>query len=375
MPADFHYDTLKGYAELNKKNYPLKVSETYGNLNPGDSPLGTGRIKTGLPAAGYEKLKDRIKWGRDFNISFNYTINSRCTHNMEFTSKGYLEILKHIEKLMNAGVEQLTLASPSLLQIIHSHFPDLHIIISVITQIKSIKQVQVYKDMGASRIILSEDVNRNFNLLSTIGKNTDLPLEIIVNTRCLFYCSMRNSDYNFLSHCGAKNYSLPVFDYYKWICTQYLFKNPIEFFKMPWIRPEDISYYNDISYFKVIGRQLVAHGDLLRTAETYMKGEFDGNLIDLMGLFSPQRKEFYPINIDNKGLKDFILYFVEGKCHQNGCHNCNHCTSYLKKNLSPAEMEKLKKYSALYDREIKNYIQSKKNSSAENELFLATQEL
>jgi len=331
MPSDFKIHTIEAYANLNLQYNTVKIYETYGNLNPGHEVLGTGRTQRGLPKISDSNLKEYIEESALKGIKFNYTFNARCTSNMEFGLKGQNEILRHVEHLISLGVNQMTVVVPPVLQLIRNHFPDMYLCASVIANIRSVRQASLFKSMGADRLILSEDINRDFKLLEQIRKWCKLPLEIIVNTRCLYQCAFRNSDYNYLSHCGNSAKSLPIYDYYKWLCSQYLFANPIEFYKMRWVRPEDLNHYPYVSFFKVIGRQLVHEADLPRAAEAYMKGSFDGNLLDLLGVFAPSRKRFYPIDIDNNNLKDFINFFLEFKCMEKTCTNCDHCNAYIKR--------------------------------------------
>ena len=70
--------------------------------------------------------------------------------------------------------------------------------------------------------------------------------------------------------------------------------------RLNWIRPEDLHYYYElgIRHFKIQGRQNVVTGDVVKTLRYYIDEDFNGNLYDLITLFSPYNA-FQPY-MDNK---------------------------------------------------------------------------
>jgi collagenase-like PrtC family protease len=343
MPADYRVETLDRYAELNSQYPHLAVRETYGNLNPSPIELSTGRSAKGLPEISLAALKEYAAHGNRLGIHFNYTINTPCTGNLEFSSRGRKKFLGFVEQLLEAGIEHMTLASPSLIQLVKGHFPKMDITVSTIAQVDSVPAAKGFEEMGASRIVVAEDINRQFYVLRMIRRHINIPLEIIVNTRCFYSCPYRAMDYNLLGHLGGDSQAPDVRDYYKWICTGYLLSSPLEWMKMRWIRPEDLGLYGDITWFKVIGRHLVDRCDLPRAARSYMEGRFDGNLLDLLGNFSNERATLYPVAIDNRALDGFAAWYAKNpfNCAEQGCDGCNHCEEYLKKAVDPASLENL----------------------------------
>lgn len=354
MPADFRISTLDSYAELNGHYPSLKVRETYGNLNPSPIEISSGRSSRGLPEIKLQELGEYVAHGKRLGIDFNYTINAPCTGNQEFSTRGRRRILRFVEQLLEIGIEHLTISSPSLLQVIKGHFPQVQVTISTIAQIDSVIAARSFEEMGASRIVLAEDITRQFYLMRMIKRFIKIPLEIIVNTRCFFSCPYRSMDYNYLAHVGGSSNAPDVRDYYKWICTGYLLSAPLEWMKMRWIRPEDLGLYKEITYFKVIGRHLVDRCDLPRAARTYMEGRFDGNLLELLGNFSAERTALYPIKIDNRALDGFVAWFAKSQwnCVEEGCDGCNHCEEYLKKAVDPASLEGLTPMVARYQEQM-----------------------
>jgi collagenase-like PrtC family protease len=103
---------------------------------------------------------------------------------------------------------------------------------------------------------------------------------------------------------------------------------------MAWVRPEDIKHYVDIgiNIFKLQGRQAVLKGDPVRATEYYMQEYYDGNLVELLDVFSTTNA--FVVEVDNRKLDDYIKPFVKkpGFC-KNDCTTCGYCDAYVKKHL------------------------------------------
>lgn len=356
MPADFSIATLDRYAELNARQPRLMVLETYGNLNPNPLALGTGRITRGLPHADWEGLEGYIAHSRKLGMGFNYTFNSSCTGNFEFSSRGVRTLVSFFTRLLDIGCDLVTLAAPSLVSLVRGSCPAMRVAASTIAEIDSVCAVKQFEKMGVCRIILNEDILRDFSLITAMKRSATVPLEAIVNTRCIHICPFKPFDFNFLSHHGADVRTHPILDYYKWHCTRILFRNPVEWIKMPWIRPEDLYLYEDVDIFKVAGRQLTLEGDPVRTAECYMAGRYDGNLVALLGLFAPKRLAFYPIEIDNRKLDGFAEWFKRPRaCVPQACPDCSHCRQYAEAAIDPRSLPELARRAAAYERQLATF--------------------
>jgi collagenase-like PrtC family protease len=356
MPADFKLATLDRYAELNARYPHLQVLETYGNLNPSPLVLGTGRITRGLPASDWTGLEKYIAHSRRLGIGFNYTFNASCTGNLEFTAKGVRTLTGFFERLLEIGCDLVTLAAPSLISLVRGTCPRMRVAASTIAEIDTVVAVREFERMGVCRIILNEDILRDFSLMAAMKRAASVPLEAIVNTRCIHVCPFKPFDFNFLSHCGSDAHSRPILDYYKWHCTRILFRNPIEWIKMPWIRPEDLPLYEDVELFKVAGRQLAVDGDPARTAECYMRGRYEGNLVALLGLFAAKRLSFYPVAIDNRKLDGFADWFKRPRaCKPNGCSDCDHCATYARAAIDASSVAELERRAALLEQELATF--------------------
>ncbi|MDQ3263356.1 MAG: U32 family peptidase [Myxococcota bacterium] len=329
MPSDFNLRTLEEYAALNSQFQTVKVYESYGSLNPSPVAAGRQRVSPWLPSCDLPHLQRYIERSEELGMHFNYVLNSACTGGNEFDPVARREYVAFVSKLMEHGVKSVTVVTPSWIQILKSEFPDLYICTSTIAEIETVQAAKTYESFGVDRIIVAEDVQRQFDTLRRIRRATTKPLEVLTNTTCLFQCAWRKSHYNMLSHTQPQE--LDIEAYYHWQCMSIRATKPIELMKLRWVRPEDLPLYKDITYLKVVGRYFAQDSDLVRVARLYMEGSFDGNLWELIGNFAPQRKHgFY---IDNKALDGFVAWWAKSKknCKHLACDDCNHCAGHAER--------------------------------------------
>jgi collagenase-like PrtC family protease len=337
MPADFRLETLEAYAKLNERSDRLKIHETYGNLNP--SPFQSGRAvgSPRLPKVSEEELREYIRFSKARGISLNYTLNASCSGGREFTSAGLRSLLGTLDRLVELGVECVTLTTPAHIAVARSHFPSLELCTSVICELDSVAAVRAFAELGATRIIVSEDAHRQFDILRSMKRAVSLPLEVLTNSTCLFRCPWKAFHYNLLSHMSSRRQP-DIEAYYHWECMAVRTADPSELLKLRWIRPEDLDLYEDATYFKVVGRYFATDSDLPRVAQIYMDRRFDGNLWDLLGNFAPQRR--HGIRIDNRALDGFVAWFKASPrhCSEMACATCSHCEEFARRAVDVAAL-------------------------------------
>lgn len=344
---------------LDKIDYP-EVTTLFGGLP--ETIIAGGRPSSIIKDISYEEFEDYVKRVHEKGWIFDYTVNSTCLGNMEFSSEGRKEILKYIEGLLEAGVDSLTVSMPTLIEIIKRHFPDVKIKASTLQRIDSVAMAQKFEELGADLIMLSENINRNFELLSAIRRSVKSKIALVANVGCIYGCQSMHSHPNSTSHNGAKgNTRLPLSEYYQANCILTRISNPVEFVKSRWIRPEDVKVYEDIGIdmLKILDRNSTSD-TLGERVRAYSERSYDGNIIDFMGqMFNKKRsrtptlvaklsqerdegmkkigeffRTFFQVNIpdlfylDNKKLpKDFINGFMSRDCSKLSCDKCNYCKS------------------------------------------------
>jgi collagenase-like PrtC family protease len=348
VPADFKIETIDKYHRLNREYPGNKVLETFGNITVGVS-LESGRSVEVLPKVNMDQLRDYIRHSREKGIGFNYTLNASHMNNREYSREGVLELISFLGKLYDAGVRSLTVTLPSLFELIRKTGYDFELKSSVICGVDNANKAMNHKRMGAERIVVDESMNRNFAGLKRIVAAFGEKVEVIVNTICHKDCSYRMFHYNQISSDSVQLCGETSANYYSHRCMLRRYENRGNLMRLSWIRPEDIHYYEKVGirYFKLQGRQAVKTGDPARAVESYFKGRYDGNLMDLLELFGPHNN--FRLHIDNKKLEGFIKPYVENENHcRNDCGTCRYCDHWADKSIdrenAEAVMEKARTF-------------------------------
>jgi collagenase-like PrtC family protease len=332
VPADFKNETIDRYDQLNNAYNDSKVIETYGQITI-DNPIGSGRAYDLIPQVDMATLNRYIQYSREKNIGFNYSLNTTCFGNKEFTPGGMAEILRFLNDLYEAGVRSLTIALPSLIELVRLTKYDFEIKASTLCQVINANKAMAYKKMGVDMVIIDESINRDFGALTQIRDAFGEKIEIIANVICHKNCIYEMYHHNQVSHDMGNSAEQSV-TYYSHRCMMKRCEDAANLMKQNWIRPEDIKYYTavGIHYFKLQGRQAVLKGDPLRAAECYFKESYQGNLLELLDMFSPTNS--FMVYLDNRKLDGYIKPFVEkpGFC-KNYCANCRYCDIFVEKCL------------------------------------------
>jgi len=330
VPSDFKNKTIDGYVRLHERYPNHRVIETYGQITI-DSKFSSGRYLSELPQVSMENLGAYVAYCNQYGIAFNYTLNSSFMNNIEFTNQGISDIQRFIDILYNMGIRCFTVALPTVYEIIRSMGLNINIKASTICQINNANKAETYKRNGFDRIVVDESINRDFATLKRIVKCFGNGVEVIANSMCNKNCVNRMFHYNQTS---ADAYGKPGVTYYAPKCTLDLFKDPNRIMQLSWIRPEDISYYKNIGIYnyKLQGREYALNGDPVKAVETYFQENYDGNLMELLDLFSTNFK--YKFYVDNKKLDDFIKPFTEPTlfCHNN-CNDCGYCKGFAETSI------------------------------------------
>lgn len=328
VPADFSEETVNAYYELNQKYPDAYVGETYGQVTK-DYMHMSGRATKSLPQVGIRELEKYVNYSLRKGIKFNYTLNPACFGNYEFTDEGISEIKTLLKDLNNIGVSNITLATPSIIEMVRCFAPNMDIKVSAICQIDSVMKMKHYIDLGVERFIVEPSVTKEFDILKNMAQNCDGKMEIIINDKCMKNCPYKTFHYNQTAHDNNERAE----SYYFMNCGIRKSNNLQWYLNLNWIRPEDLHLYENmgIKYFKVEGREFILKGDIIRLLNAYIEECFDGNLIDLLHIFAPYDTEHQPY-IDNKSLNGYVdaFYYNKIKCNQL-CESCGYCESYMKK--------------------------------------------
>ena len=337
IPADFKRETIDGYDRLATDYKDCRVIETYGNVTV-DNCFGSGRSVDNLPRMDLAELGRYIGYCAERDIGFAYTINASTMQNWELTEEGIRKTYEFLGRLHDAGVRCLVIAMPSMIELARTMDLGFEIKASVIGQVTSVNKALAFKNMGVRRITIDECINRDFDALRRLVAALGEDIEIIANSVCHQDCHYRPFHYNQISADSIHVCSGVSSGYFPRRCAKRLYEERGSYFKATWIRPEDIHYYTGIGItnFKLQGRQSVMTGDPVRAVECYFKEHHDGNLEDLLYLFSPPSA--VRLSVPNGELDGFLKPFYEnsGFCKRD-CLHCNYCDAVAKRFFDNSE--------------------------------------
>ncbi|MFA6357362.1 MAG: U32 family peptidase [Candidatus Omnitrophota bacterium] len=356
IPTNWEDDLISG---VNKS----PVDELYGKLTK--DFIGGGRPSSNIPQVDQKKAASHISRIHKSGLKFNYLLNATCLNNVELTTRGQKEIRYLLDWLNELGVQRCTVAIPYLLELIKKQYPKFKVYVSTSARVDSLERAKHWEDLGADGIIFdSVSVNRNFRLIRQLRDGLKCELTLIANVNCLYECPFKNYHCLAISHasqsisCG-KGFFL---DYSSLMCGYFRVKNPVNFIRADWIRPEDISLYENVGIdrIKLVDRSMPTEF-ITAITTAYVNRRYEGNLLDLFAncrkkimynkftlfrklkyFFHPLRINLYQVSkirdltfdffyIDNRSLDGFLDYFVKNDCTLKSCQDCKHCQALADK--------------------------------------------
>lgn len=326
----------------------LPVESLFGSLAP--DLVGGGRPASTLPKTTREHAYSFIQRVRAAGMGFSYTLNAPCLDNREFTPEFCKEFDELMEWVVAAGATGVTVTIPVLARRIRRLHPDLRLSCSVFNRVASVRQAQRMEELGYDDLVLEfTSVNRDLRLLEAIRRAVRCKLTLVANVVCLYECATRIYHANCDGHSSQFWHPLGTsrnrYCYLK--CTTERFRNPVEFIRMPWIRPEDLSVYEDlgIDCIKVAERTQTTEW-ILRVARAYAARRHEGNLLELLDYREkvlqyvvastfPGRDIPSPLCpvLDNRALDGFLDFFREHDCRHTDCAACGYCDRVARKAL------------------------------------------
>ncbi len=332
VPTDFLTSTVDRFAELNARHEEAAVTETYGCVTR-DGLFGSGRISSELPDIDLRQLEKYVGYAASRGIDFNYTLNPSCAGNIELTGGGLRRAERFISRLWGMGIRHLTVSMPTLMTIIKDSGHSFSVKASAICQINSAYKAQHYRSRGLDRMVIDQDITRDFRRIRQICAAFGDGVEMIINSLCIKDCPNTMFHYNQISHSSVAQDVRGYYDQYHCLGAYSSIVDHMDIMRLNWVRPEDLGLYEraGINRFKLQGRTLALHGDVLRAVETYMEASYDGNLYDLLFLFTPGMSEYVPyyLYIDNNALEGFLKPFFDDPEHCTGdCDACGHCAFF-----------------------------------------------
>lgn len=304
----------------------LPISHLYGALG-GDVGL---RANQWLPQPGAGELAAYVAAARAKGMAFFYCLNVACLGNREFTAEGQRWLVERLGSLEEIGVEGVVLSNPYLAAFTHRRFPRLRIAVSTAAAIDSVDKARFFERQGADVLYLPEFINRDFPLLGQIRKRVSARLVLLAHVGCLLHCPIRQYHINLVSHSNESQELGTYVDYPLMWCTQEKARDGAQMLKSPWIRPEDLTAYEEmgIDEFKLGGREM-DRAWIERAARAYAARRYEGDLNDLvLGFDHLEPYGRLPVRIPNRALEGFIEFFRRKHDCRMGCRDCRYCDDY-----------------------------------------------
>jgi collagenase-like PrtC family protease len=325
--------------------------------------VGGARPGFVLPQVDRNDVRKYIQACHERGLEFSYLLNAPCLGNLQYSKKGYRQLVELIKWIDHAGTDSVTVGIPYLIDLIQKRFPRLKVKVSTTARVNTVRKALQYEDMGVEEIIIDEHINREFKTLESIRKAVKCDLELIVNNICLWQCPYNYEHVNHDGHASREGEEdqYCYLQYPGYLCLYRKLMDPVELLKSPWIRPEDIPSYENLGYhhFKITER-FKRTPLLLENVLAYENRRYDGNLLDLFtlprkGAFTPVHLEYFiqpkhvnimkiselekvfdlevreMIQLDNKKLEGFIEHFKEKDCQQISCSHCRYCETVFEK--------------------------------------------
>ena len=362
VAANWDIELLDGLAQI------PEVTSVYAKL-PYDL-VGGGRAGSVLPAVDIETAAAYIQAAHKRGLSFTYLLNAPCLGNLEQTREGKERLLAFIGRLVELGVDSVSISNLALVALVRRNYPELSIRGSVLSWPTNLPRLKYQESLGVDPLILPySEFSRDFQGLERIRANLSCGIVLFANISCIYHCHYLAEHACSVGHASQENQggkkTHSMLDSYLWQCTRRRLVQPELFLMSRWIRPEDLHVYEalGIDEFKIIDRSR-STAWLLRAAKAYASRCYDGNLLDILSLemlgdpygFHPsieeqsskrmtqldtkewrltmrmfslrQRLLALDVTLDNTVLSDFLEGFRKIGCAETFCDDCRYCHSY-----------------------------------------------
>jgi collagenase-like PrtC family protease len=337
------------------------VGEFYGKLE--EDAAGGGRASNISVPITPGKLAEEVRRIHSRGLRFNYLLNAICMDNRELTRSMQNELARLVDWLVSIGVDGVTVTLPYMLEYVRKRAPRISLTVSTIAHVDSPEKARLWESLGADRITLDEvTVNRDFPRLQAIRSAVRCKLQLIVNNGCLRECPFTTAHAAAGAHASQSGHSTKGFmlDFYRIYCLYTRLREPVQFIRGDWIRPEDLSIYEDIGIdnIKLVSRGM-STAALRRIVAAYTCRRYDGNFLDLLpsagksliftsgiSVFRALRYFFRPglvnvfklmrirqtlsameglVSIDNRCLDGFVERLRRNGCAGDSCNECRIC--------------------------------------------------
>jgi collagenase-like PrtC family protease len=290
--------------------YP--VYEVYGKQTA--DYFGGGRPSFYLPRADRATVERFVRLAHARGIQFNYLLNASAMGNREYSREGQRRIEEILGWLDDVGVDSVTVASIYFLRLVKRRHPRLRVRVSSHRFTDTPRKVRFWVENGADYIVVSEvNIHREFAVLEAMRRAAGaVELQLIVNNWCRTDCAIAGNHAVALSAASQSDGRGFPLDYCSIVCNDLRLREPVNYLRANWIRPEDLHLYEALGYhnFKIVERNTPT-AILLERVKAYAGRRWDGNLLDLVQNYAYPIEKIGPAGKDAWSTRRLLKYFVK----------------------------------------------------------------
>jgi len=328
---------------------PTSVAEVYGKLT-NDGFYG-GRAGYSLLKIERDTLTYVVSSCMKRGIKFNYLLNAPFQGSDQFSSLFFEKLAGLLGFLIDIGVWGITVSAPHVARFSKRHFPELSISISKFARVNSIPRLKLWENVGIDQICIDGNLTKRPKLIQLMASASNVPLVMLCNDACIEDCAFENC-HAIYEGVHSNDQGSTYLSYFSTFCKQIMAQDKTLILRSTFIRPNDIRTYSKwgVSVFKLVDRNRPTWW-ITRVVDAYTKGLYEGNLADLLSLFSFIAPNFekkleitetmsgqevqllkkrgaldLPIYINNTKLNGYIQELDHRSCDQRDrCDECGYC--------------------------------------------------
>ena len=320
------------FAEI-VKDFRPHIAEVYFpwlDMPTGRSPMTS---QNGLVDwEGQRKLEADLSAIKKMGVNLDLLLNASCYGRYGFSRRlanFVCSVIAHL--LETVGLDAVTTMSPMIAATVKRQFPALDVRASVNMRLGTVKAMGYVRDLFDS-FCMQREYNRDLTRIRELKAWCDAGgkrLTLLANSGCLSFCAVQTFHDNLVSHESDVSETINMEERSPAFCWSHYKDraNWVTFLQNTWIRPEDVRHYEP--YFPVLKLATRMHANPRRVIGAYTRGEFRGNLPDL--LEPGHGPVFAPYVIDNKRFP--ADWFERTTACDKTCHKCTYCESVLQKVL------------------------------------------
>lgn len=270
-----------------------------------------------------DKIKKLLILCKNYNIDTILLLNATIESQDDFSPNKIKVLFDYIEKITEYWLTSISVTNMLYMTLLKKKFPDIRYFSSVNCRLKTVEQAIFFQKLWIDVLTIDRDINRDINLIKKIEKRTGLEIQLMLNEPCIKNCPFRNTHFETVAYNSEKIFSWEFEDY---TCYPMIKENKRLFFRIPFVRPEDLKYYKEfVNHFKLVTRD-ASNEKIKFLIDIYNKETYSWNLIDIFDIEKDQYLS--KLNINNEKLNKYNFFDKISKCPWD-CDICNLCDIFL----------------------------------------------